>query len=392
MDPLLTPAAESTRRLDLLRQGLAGQGLEGALLLQAVDVLWISGTRQNAALWVPVEGEPLLLVRKSLERARSESPLSRVVPFPASKDLAGLLGPTRRLGLTLDTVPVAVQQFWSRALPAVEWTDVSVLVRESRSVKSPWELDRMRETARLLAGVFREVPSFLRPGMREVDLAAELEVRMRRAGNEGSPRVRGFNQEFFMGLAVAGGAATAPSYFDGPVTGRGLSPSSPLGASIDVIGRDVPVLLDYTAIKGGYVTDMTRIAVCGRLAPELERAFRVAREIQDDLGAALAPGAVPSELFATARRRADEAGLGDRFMGPPGAQARFVGHGIGLELDELPVLAPGFDAPLRTGQTVAIEPKFVFPGQGAVGIENTWAVGDRGGERITQLPDDLIVV
>jgi Xaa-Pro aminopeptidase len=392
VDPLLTPAAESARRLDLLRKGLAGQGLEGALLLQAVDVLWISGTRQNAALWVPLEGEPLLLVRKSLERARSESPLSRVVPFPASKDLAGLLGPTRRLGLTLDTVPVAVQQFWSRALPAVEWTDVSVLVRESRSVKSPWELDRMRETARLLAGVFREVPSFLRPGMREVDLAAELEVRMRRAGNEGSPRVRGFNQEFFMGLAVAGGAATAPSYFDGPVTGRGLSPSSPLGASIDVIGRDVPVLLDYTAIKGGYVTDMTRIAVCGRLAPELERAFRVAREIQDDLGAALAPGAVPSELFATARRRADEAGLGDRFMGPPGAQARFVGHGIGLELDELPVLAPGFDAPLRTGQTVAIEPKFVFPGQGAVGIENTWAVGDRGGERITQLPDDLIVV
>ena len=392
MDSIRTPAAESARRLDILRQGLAGQGLQGALLLQAVDVLWISGTRQNAALWVPVQGEPLLLVRKSLERARSESPLSRVVPFPASRELAGLLGPDRRLGLTFDTVPVAVQQFWSRALPAVEWTDVSGLVRESRSVKSAWELDRMRETARLLSGVFREVPSFLRPGMREVDLAAEVEVRMRRAGNEGSPRVRGFNQEFFMGLAVAGGSATAPSYFDGPVTGRGLSPSSPLGASVDVIGRDVPVLLDYTAIQGGYVTDMTRIAVCGRLAPELERAFRVARDIQDELGEALEPGAVPSQLFDRARQRADAAGLGDRFMGPPGAQARFVGHGIGLELDELPVLAPGFDAPLRAGQTIAIEPKFVFPGQGAVGIENTWAVRDGGGERITRLPDDLIVV
>jgi Xaa-Pro aminopeptidase len=101
---------------------------------------------------------------------------------------------------------------------------------------------------------------------------------------------------------------------------------------------------------------------------------------------------VPSALFATARQRADEAGLGDRFMGPPGAQARFVGHGIGLELDEVPVLAPGFDAPLRLGQTIAIEPKFVLPGQGAVGIENTWAVGERGGERITELPDDLIRV
>jgi Xaa-Pro dipeptidase len=265
-------------------------------------------------------------------------------------------------------------------------------VRDLRSVKSPWELTRMRETARLLAGVFGEVPTFLRPGMREVDLAAELEVRMRRAGNEGSPRVRGFNQEFFMGLAIAGAAATAPSYFDGPVTGRGLSPSSPLGASVAPIGRNQPVLLDYTAIKDGYVTDMTRIAVCGRLAPELERAFEVARSIQRDLAEALVPGALPSALFALARGRAQAAGLGDRFMGPPGAQARFVGHGIGLELDEVPVLAPGFDDPLRLGQTVAIEPKFVFPGQGAVGIENTWVVGEASGERITGFPDDLIVV
>jgi Xaa-Pro aminopeptidase len=332
------------------------------------------------------------MVRKSLERARTESPLPRVIPFPSSRDLAGVVGSARRLGLTLDVVPVAVQQFWTTALPGVEWTDVSSLVRDLRSAKSPWELERMRETARLLAGVFREVPTFLRPGMREVDLAAELEVRMRRAGNEGSPRVRGFNQEFFMGLAIAGAAATAPSYFDGPVTGRGLSPSSPLGASVEPIGRDVPVLLDYTAIRGGYITDMTRIAVCGRLAPELERAFEVALAIQRELAEALVPGAVPSRLFAMARDRAEAAGLGDRFMGPPGAQARFVGHGLGLELDELPVLAPGFDAPLRPGQTVAIEPKFVFPGQGAVGIENTWVVGERCGERITGFPDDLIAV
>ena len=375
--------------MDRLRQALEGAGLDGVLLLQAVDILWISGTRQNASLWIPASGEPLLLVRKSLERARAESPLARVLPFPPSRELAGLLGPARRIGLTLDTVPVALQQLWTRALPGVEWTDVSSAVRDVRSVKSPWERERMRDTARLLCDVFREVPTFLRPGMREVDLAAEIEVRMRRAGNEGSPRVRGFNQEFFMGLAIAGGAATAPSYFDGPVTGRGLSASSPLGASTDVIPRDVPVLIDYTAIRAGYVTDMSRMAVCGRLAPELERAFRVAREIQDEVAGSLSPGAIPSQLFATARRRADEAGLGDRFMGPPGAQARFVGHGIGLELDEVPVLAPGFDAPLRLGQTLAVEPKFVFPGLGAVGIENTWSVGERGGERITELPDDL---
>jgi Xaa-Pro aminopeptidase len=79
-------------------------------------------------------------------------------------------------------------------------------------------------------------------------------------------------------------------------------------------------------------------------------------------------------------------------MGPPGDQARFVGHGVGLELDELPVLAPGFDSPLVLGQTVAVEPKFVLPGLGAVGIENTWAVGPSGGERITLLDDAVVRV
>jgi Xaa-Pro dipeptidase len=388
----VTPSTEIERRMASLREGLAARGLEGALLLQAVDVLWLSGTRQNAALWVPVDGAPALLVRKSLERARAESPLAQVLPFPPSRDLAGVAGAARRIGLTLDVVPVAAQAFWTRALPGVQWTDVSPLVRDLRSVKSPWELERMRDTARLLAGAIGEVPAFLRAGMREVDLAAQIELRLRLAGNEGSPRVRGFNQEFFMGLAIAGGAATAPSYFDGPVTGRGLSPSSPLGPSVEPIGRDVPVLIDYTAILGGYVTDMTRMAVVGRLAPELLHAFRVAREIQDEIAAGLVPGAIPSRLFERAVERAEAAGLGDRFMGPPGAQARFVGHGIGLELDEVPVLAPGFDAPLRAGQTLAIEPKFVFPGLGAVGIENTWAVADAGGDRISTLPDDLLVV
>jgi Xaa-Pro aminopeptidase len=387
----MTPETECRSRLEALRVVLRAQGLDGAVLAHATDVFYLSGTRQNAALWVPAEGEAILLVRKSLARAREESPLADVRPFPPSKELAPSLGTPRRVGFTFDVVPGAVERFWARALGA-ELVDVSTPLRTQRSVKSPWELARMRATAALLAGVYREIPSFLRAGMREVDLAAELEYRMRRAGNEGSPRLRGFNQEFFMGLAVAAGAATAPSYFDGPVTGRGLSASSPLGASIEAIPRDVPIVLDYTAMKDGYVTDMTRIAVCGRLAPELARAFDVAVAIQEEVARRLRPGEIPSAIWTRARELADAAGLGDRFMGPPGAQARFVGHGVGLELDELPVLAPGFDAPLVRGQVLAVEPKFVFPGLGAIGIENTFAVEEGGGVRITELEDEIIVV
>ncbi len=387
----MTPSSECHARLEALRQTLRESELDGALLVHATDVFYLAGTRQNAALWLPAEGEPVLLVRKSLERARAESPLSDIRSFPPSKELASALGEPRRIGFTFDAVPGSVERFWVRALGA-EQIDVSAALRRQRSVKSPWELQRMRETASLLAGVYREIPAFLRAGLREIDVAAELELRMRRAGNEGSPRLRGFNQEFFMGLVLAAGSSTAPGYFDGPVTGSGLSASSPLGSSLAPIPRDEPLLLDYTAMKGGYVTDLTRMAVCGRLAPELSRALEVALRIQAEVAGGLRPGAIPSALFARACELAEAAGLGDRFMGPPGAQARFVGHGVGLELDELPVLAPGFDAPLVLGQVVAVEPKFVLPGLGAIGIENTFAVGEGGGEKLADLPDDLISI
>lgn len=381
---------ECARRIARLREALGRKGLDGALLVQATDVFYYSATRQNAALWVPAAGEAVLLVRKSFARAREESPLAEVRPFPPSRELPAVLGAARKIGFTFDVAPVALQRFYARVLPAAEWEDVSLAVREQRSVKSPHEIERMRETAAMLCGVLAEVPEFLRPGMREVDLAAEVEYRMRKAGNEGSPRLRGFNQELFVGLAVSGDTATAPGFFDGPVTGRGMSAAAPLGASRAVIAPDAPVILDYTAIVGGYIVDMTRVFVCGSLAPELERAFATAIAIQEEVARSLRPGDLPSRIWERAKEMAEAAGLGRSFMGPPGDQARFVGHGVGLELDELPVLAPGFDSPLVLGQTVAVEPKFVLPGLGAVGIENTWAVGPSGGERITLL-DDVVV-
>jgi len=386
----MTPAAECRARAALLQATLAAQGLDGALLLHGTEVFYFTGTRQNAVLWLPVAGEPTLLVRKSLPRARAESPLADLRPFPPSRELPEVLGGARRVGLTFDVVPLSVHAFWARALPGVELADISAPLRWQRSVKSPWELDRLRESGDVLCVPYRELPFYLRAGMREIDLAAEVELRLRQAGNEGSARVRGFNQDFFMGLAVAGDSAAARSAFDGPVTGRGLSPAAPLGASVQPIARDVPVLVDYTALVGGYVTDMSRIGVAGTLAPELERAFATALRIQDELVRLLRPGAVPSKLWARARAMTEAAGLEHNFMGQPGDQARFVGHGVGLELDEWPVLAEGFDEPMREGQVVALEPKFVFPGMGVVGIENTWAVGPRGGERLTRLDDAIV--
>ncbi len=384
---------EHQTRVARYQEALAERGLAGALLLNAVDVFYLSGTGQNGALWVPAAGAPVLLVRKSFVRAKAEAGIPDVRPFPPSKELAATLGASGKVGVAFEAVPQGTLDFWRKVLPAAELVDGGPLLRELRQVKSEGELAVMREGARRMCGVFAELPSFLRAGMRELDLSAEVEYRLRKAGNEGSPRLRAFNAHFFVGLAVAGDGAAAPGAFDGPVVGAGLSAAYAGGASERVVRAGEPVLVDFTSVHGGYVVDMTRIAVVGSLAPELERAFQVARAIQDEVARNLRPGVPCVELWEHAKAMAEQAGLGDRFMGPPGDQARFVGHGVGLELDELPVLAPGFKATLRERMTIAIEPKFVFPGQGAVGIENTFVVTATGGEKLTAaMPDEVVRV
>lgn len=387
----MVTADEIRSRIALLQKGLQAEGVDGALLIQPVDIYYYSGTRQNGALWIPAEGEALLWVRKSLARAMEEARGVEVAPFPSSKEFgASLPEGARRIGMTYDVVPVQQQLYYGKLLAGREFVDISATNRALRSVKSPLELELMRSAGEKLSAVFAAIPQFLAPGMSELDLAAEFEYRLRKAGGEGYVRMRAFNQELALGLALAGNSAAAPGFFDGAVTGPGLSSASPQGASRALVQPNSPVFVDYTGVFDGYIVDMTRLFVCGKLDDDMARAHAAAIDIQAYLVENLKPGAVCEELFAGAARMAEESGFGRHFMGAPGENARFVGHGVGLELDELPVLAQGFKAPLVVGQTIAIEPKFVFPGRGVVGIENTFAVGAQGGERLTSLADDLI--
>ena len=382
---------ESQLRIARLQQELRGQGIDGALLIYPIDVYYFSGTRQNSTLWIPAQGEPRLFARKSYLRAQGESLIDDTRPFPSSKEFAAQLGEEpKRIGLTFDVAPLAQYHYYGKLLPGREFVDISAINRELRSVKSEWELGKMRNSGARLCDVFKEVPDFLKEGMREVDLAAEFEYRLRRAGGEGYVRMRAFNQELFQGLALSSATAGTPGFFDGAATGQGLSSASPHGASRARIEADTPVLVDYTGVFDGYIVDMTRMFVVGKPAPELEHAFATSLAIQDYLVDNLKPGAVCEELFLKAAEMVRDAGLEQNFMGAPGENARFVGHGVGLELDEFPVLAQGFKVALQAGQTIAIEPKFVLPGKGVIGIENTFAVSSRGGVKLTNLPDEIV--
>ncbi len=371
---------------------LGEQQLDGALITHPIDIYYFTGTRQNGVLWVPAGGDASLLVRKSLARARAEAAIETVLPFPSSKEFAGTLPPGAEvIGLTFDVLPVQQFNYYTKLLPDRRFVDISTCNRELRSIKSDRELQIMQQGGERLCNVFAEVPGFLTEGMREVDLAAEFEMRLRKAGGEGYTRMRAFNnQELFQGLAVSGEHGCLPGFFDGAVTGSGMSKASPHGASAKAIARNEPILIDYTGVFNGYILDMTRMFVIGHLPAELKAAFGTALSIQAAVAETLQPGAICSDIFSLAERMAADAGLGQYFMGAPGEQAKFVGHGVGLELDEMPVLAKGFNVPLQLNQTIAVEPKFVFPKMGVVGIENTFFVGKHGGQRLTTMSDALI--
>lgn len=385
-----TPEYEINQRLKNLQEKLAAAGLDGALFNYGVDVFYFSGTRQNSVLWIPVVGAPVLLVRKSFNRAVQESLVRDVRPFPSSRELPEIVGRgVKTIGLTFDVLPVQHFNFYQGLFGSCEFRDISAINRELRSVKSAWELEQMRTSGKMLAEAFSEIPAYLRPGMREIDLAAEFEYRLRKFGIGGYLRIRGFNQEI-TGIAVSGANAAASGCFDGPVTGSGHWSAAPYGPSTDIIKSDVPIVVDYGGFYNGYIVDMTRIFCIGKIDSSLEKAFSVSREIQSRVTEYLKPGAICEDIFFAAAKMAADAGLAEHFMGHPGELAKFIGHGVGLELDELPVLAPKFKAPLLAGQTIAVEPKFLFPDRGAVGIENTFAVGENGCENLTSLSDEIV--
>jgi Xaa-Pro dipeptidase len=376
----VTPRDEIDRRLAALRSALVDDGLDGALIVQHTDLAYFSGTNQQAHLVVPVGGEPVLLVRRVLERARAESPLERIEPLRSLAALAAALASAgldsgTRIGLELDVLPARLYLGYGRRLPDHDLDDCSPAVRRVRARKSDWELARMR---------------LIRPGIAESQVQLEVERVLRLAGHQGQLRFRGFNQEMHYGQVLAGPSGAVSGYSDSPLCGPGPNPVLGKGPDGHVLELGDPVIADLVGGHDGWLADQTRTFAVGRLDADLHTAHDCAVAILRAVEAELRPGTPAGTLYDLAEGMAVDAGLEDHFMGAGPQRVRFLGHGVGMEIDELPVLAPGFDEPLEEGNVIAVEPKFVFPGRGAVGIENMYAVTADGFETMTTAPEELI--
>jgi Xaa-Pro aminopeptidase len=390
---MYTPAREIEARLASLQEKMAGSGPEAAILVQNTDLYYFTGSCQAGHLVVPVQGEPVYLVRKSLERARLESPLGSIRQQHSLADVDAVLKEVtpgaKTVGLELDVLPYNHYRRYASLLPGCSLTDISGLIREIRMVKSSYEVTLIKEAAKMAAAMFDRIPVLLKAGKTEVSLAGELESVLRSLGHQGAIRMRSFNQELFYGHLMSGKNLLYPSFLDSPTGGTGLSPAYPQSAGHKKINRDEPVQVDYVSAYGGYLVDKARIYCIGRLPPLLEEAHRAALVIQEEIVKAARPGVPCSDLYLLAMTTAKELGYAGNFMGIGGDRTGFVAHGIGLELDELPVMAPKFNIPLQEGMVFALEPKMFLPGHGVVGVENTFLVTAAGVEKLTDYPEDV---
>ncbi|NYT01362.1 MAG: aminopeptidase P family protein, partial [Methanosarcinales archaeon] len=330
-----------------------------------------------------------VMIRKSLERAGQESPLD-VRPLGSLKTLKEDLDipSSATIGLEQDVLPYSIYSRINRSLGDARFVDVSERIKHLRSVKSDFEIDLTTEAARIVDAGLASVPEHLEEGMREIDLAIVVEGTMRALGHQGLIRFRRFNHELPLGHLMSGPNAATPSFVASPTGGRGVSVLHPQGPGYRKIKRDEPVLVDFGGVYNGYTADETRIFCLGKLPRELEDAHQAALEIEEAIARALRSGATGKDIFNLSESAGEKLGYQDYLGGPPGAKCGFVGHGVGLEIDEYPVLGP-VDHPIEPCMTVAVEPKMIYPGLGVVGIEDTFLTTSDGAKRLTMLPQEI---
>ena len=394
----ITPASELLSRFQKLQVRMEAAGLDAVLITQNADLFYFTGSIQQGLLYLPAAGEPLYLVRKDFGRARMESGLKQIVPFKSPRDIPGLLGDfglplPKRAGMELDVLPVAAFNRFCAPFGDCEMLDASPLIRAVRAVKSKYEIEIMKDAALQVDKVCQRARQVIRAGMTDFELATELEYCARQAGHQGLTRMRGFNSELFYGHVFSGADSAAPAFNDTPLGGIGVNPSIGQGASYKRIRENEPIVVDFTGAFDGYLVDQTRIFCIGGLPDPLPKAYADMLDIQQHLKQIACPGVAWGEVYDQCYQLAMELGYQDHFMGSSGAQVSFIGHGIGIEIDEYPFIARGFkEQLLEEYMTFAFEPKAVYPGLGAVGVENTFWVAQDGLKHLTFTPEELVVL
>lgn len=385
--PFLYPdmRPELDLRIEKIRKGMkAGEAL---LIAGNTNIYYTSGCMFRGYVFIPFEGDVLFFVIRPMDVEKTKE----VVYIRKPEQIAGYLEENGvavpdAIGLEMDVISFNDTERLIKAFPDSKPFDCSGILRDARIVKTPYEIEKMKVDGMHQAAVYRNIPRLYKEDMTDVEFQIEIERTLRREGCLGYVRTAGQFMEINMGSVISGPNADAPSPYDFSMGGAGTDPSLPVGADGSIMHPGSTVMVDMNGTFNGYQTDMTRVWRIGDIDSLAEKAHQCSREILRVMEKEARPGTECSALYHRAMAIVKDHGLEDYFMGHR-QHAPFIGHGVGIELDEQPVITPRSRQTLLENMTIAIEPKFVIPKIGAVGVENTYRVTADGLENLTVFPE-----
>lgn len=382
-------AKELKLRWDKIQQNMSDIHADGLLICDNVNLYYVSGRIFRGYCYIPVKGEPIFFVRRPLGLNGTQVVYIRK-PEEIGEYLQknGIAFPDKLL-LESDSISYSDYKRYETIFIPKEVLNGTALLRRCRSIKTPYEIDLIRRSGELHAKAYETIPSLYRKGMTDVEFSIELEHECRKLGSLGIFRIFGQSMEIFMGSVLAGDNADTPSPYDFAMGGAGLDVSLPVGCNGTVLTEGMSLMVDMGGNFTGYMTDMTRTYAIGSVQELALKAHETSIAIHQAIAAKSRPGVAAKDLYELAAEMANDARLSDYFMGHR-QKAGFIGHGVGIEINEAPVLAPRSRDILAEGMVFALEPKFVIPGTGALGIENTYAVTADGVEKLTVCKEELI--
>lgn len=372
-----------------VQQAMQQLKVDGCLLTIDVNLYYMAGQVFSGYYYLPAKGEPYWFVKRP--NNLSGNNISYIRKPEQIIEIFAEKGWSLPKTLLLETDEISYNECirLQSALQVEEIGNATALMRQIREVKTPYEIEQFRISAEKHAMVYAEIKSCFRLGMSDLEFQAEIEKRMRLNGSIGVFQTFGANMNIFMGSVLAGSNAEAPSPFDFALGGEGQSPLCPIGANGMALKEGMTIMVDMGGNYTPYLTDMTRVFSIGTISDLAFRAHQLSIDIQNEMLQTAGPGTPCADLYNNALARVEKEGFADYFMGTK-QQAKFVGHGIGLQINELPVLTPRSKETLQPNMVFALEPKFVIPGVGAVGIENSFLVTETGIEKLTIFEEEII--
>ncbi len=384
------PAQELKGRVKKFQEALKA---DCALLIHPPDIYYYCGSKQEGFLFIPKEGEPKFLVLKHVERAQWECPFE-VVPLKSVRILGEVLKDLhtnlRTIATELDVISLALYNRIRKAIPDSEFVDASQVIRMQKAVKSKWEIEILKTCGKMVQKAYEKTVEMAKEGMTELELNAIAMAELRKQGHEYGEVMRGGRMEGFVGHILSGPAAAIPSYMNAPLNGIGISSAMPAGPSFKKIEKGETILFDFFGTHMGYLVDMTRTFSIGPIPQKMKDAYKVVREIHQYLKENLKAGVNALDVFNGVMQLVQKTPFAENFMGYPGNKVNFIGHGVGTEINDFPFLAKGLEMELKENMVIAVEPKFLFPGEGAVGLENTYLITSEGALSLTEASEDLL--